>query len=700
MLMALVVGSPAGAEPLLSPLVMTAGGRGVAALAGVSRLQPLRLSRLALADLRAHARATLEAFPLGDVGTVTLDLTRFDPFAAGAHLEIVEAGGVRSLALPDRAYFRGAVRGRPESRALLIATPDTVQGLVSVDGALRVIGSDGQGGHRGYALADVDPAAYMPPRALCATPPILAPHAHEAAAAPPTARTAIHPRGTLKIADLAIDTDQELRAKFASDDDALAYLAALIAAVNVIYERDLDVRLSVAYLRLWGADTADPWTKSDPTDAVYEMYNVWNNPFGALIGVQRDLAEMISGKTVHGGSSFPSELCDWYSAYGVSQVYGAFDLSDPLGIWDVLNVAHEIGHTMGSTHTHCYDPPVDHCFNLESGCWSGAAELPASGQGTIMSYCYLHPGGLANMSLDFGATVATTIKAFVASQQCLAAAPADPVCGNGVVESGEQCDDGGTSAGDCCDAACQFESAVTACADDGNACSDDQCDGNGACVHPANTAPCDDGSACTDDDVCSAGTCAGTTVVVCDPCLACTAEGGCAVPSVDACEPAVPKKSQLVIKNRTPDGKDSLAWKWKGVRPITKTSFGAPTVADALTFCVYDQTGGTPTVRLAAQLPVGGDCGGKPCWKEKRAGFTFADKAAAHDGLVRALLTAGGAGHAAIGVAGKGAALAVPTGPLVAPVVVRLERAAGGCFTATYDAPRRNDMSEFRAVAR
>ena len=33
----------------------------------------------------------------------------------------------------------------------------------------------------------------------------------------------------------------------------------------------------------------------------------------------------------------------------------------------------------------------------------------------------------------------------------------EPVCGNGVVEAGEQCDDGNRSNGDGCDAECQTE---------------------------------------------------------------------------------------------------------------------------------------------------------------------------------------------------------------------------------------------------
>ncbi|MBW2260846.1 MAG: hypothetical protein JRG91_02650 [Deltaproteobacteria bacterium] len=71
----------------------------------------------------------------------------------------------------------------------------------------------------------------------------------------------------------------------------------------------------------------------------------------------------------------------------------------------------------------------------------------------------------------------------------------------------------------------------TACEDDSNACTEDECDGAGACVHAAisctdgnvctddscdtttgcvftdNTASCDDGNACTGDDTCEDGSC-------------------------------------------------------------------------------------------------------------------------------------------------------------------------------------------------
>jgi len=125
--------------------------------------------------------------------------------------------------------------------------------------------------------------------------------------------------------------------------------------------------------------------------------------------------------------------------------------------------------------------------------------------------------------------------------------PAVATCGNSVVETGEQCDDGGTADGDCCDSACQFETPGSSCSDgsactvadtcdgsgscdpgppltvdDGNPCTDDSCDPLLGAVHTANTAPCDDADACTTADTCSAGACVGGAALTVDDGNPCT----------------------------------------------------------------------------------------------------------------------------------------------------------------------------------
>jgi cysteine-rich repeat protein len=83
-------------------------------------------------------------------------------------------------------------------------------------------------------------------------------------------------------------------------------------------------------------------------------------------------------------------------------------------------------------------------------------------------------------------------------------------CGDGALDPGEQCDDGNNAAGDCCAPNCQLEPAGRSCADDGNVCTDDQCDGAGACEHINNSAPCDDTQFCTVNDTCVRGVCQGS----------------------------------------------------------------------------------------------------------------------------------------------------------------------------------------------
>lgn len=52
-----------------------------------------------------------------------------------------------------------------------------------------------------------------------------------------------------------------------------------------------------------------------------------------------------------------------------------------------------------------------------------------------------------------------------------------------------------------------FDMEETPCTDDGNVCTNDQCDGGGLCVHPNNTDPCNDSLFCNGTDTCSDGSC-------------------------------------------------------------------------------------------------------------------------------------------------------------------------------------------------
>ena len=87
-------------------------------------------------------------------------------------------------------------------------------------------------------------------------------------------------------------------------------------------------------------------------------------------------------------------------------------------------------------------------------------------------------------------------------------AAAGGVCGDSVVDVGEECDDGNVSDGDCCSAICEFESAATICRASAGVCDvPETCDGAGICApdgfeSPATTCRvsagiCDAAESCT-----------------------------------------------------------------------------------------------------------------------------------------------------------------------------------------------------------
>jgi cysteine-rich repeat protein len=101
---------------------------------------------------------------------------------------------------------------------------------------------------------------------------------------------------------------------------------------------------------------------------------------------------------------------------------------------------------------------------------------------------------------------------------------AEAVCGDGVAEQAEACDDGNTQDGDCCSATCSYEAAGGACTDDANECTTDTCNATGLCMHQSvpNGQLCSDGDACTTADTCGSGVCDGIALpdndgdLVCD----------------------------------------------------------------------------------------------------------------------------------------------------------------------------------------
>jgi hypothetical protein len=248
---------------------------------------------------------------------------------------------------------------------------------------------------------------------------------------------------------IAVDTDNEFHyKKFANDlGDATTWIADLFLAMNVMYERDLSLRLlqGDTFLRRDLDDPPtyndDPWTGGSGASSSHltEFGSYWSANYGA---VDRVLAMLLSGKSTSGFSSSGIAWLDGYcefqstgGGYSVSQVFW----EDIPVTSDVRVVGHELGHNFGSPHTHCYSPPVDTCYNAQSGCYSGAVSCPPGGSGTLMSYCHFSPpsGAACGSNLiEFHPTVVTNIEGYIAAHYPACIEPFSAIFADGF-ESGD-----------------------------------------------------------------------------------------------------------------------------------------------------------------------------------------------------------------------------------------------------------------------
>ena len=240
--------------------------------------------------------------------------------------------------------------------------------------------------------------------------------------------------GASYLARIAIETDREFFNKFGNVNDAVDYIGDVIAYGSTIYTAEVDTAWAVEVIYLYSSGS-DPWAESSPSCGLYEFGRYWNDNRG---NIDRTIAHFMSGRSNGGGVAWLGVLCrdgwtqnitgagcsgltpsidNYGGAYGYSgQMSGSFSLSNPLAVWDMVVVTHEIGHNFNSPHTHSYcniggNPlPVDECApsNWAATCTGVSGQLPAgcpgtgNACGTIMSYCHALGGTVSEISLTLG----------------------------------------------------------------------------------------------------------------------------------------------------------------------------------------------------------------------------------------------------------------------------------------------------------
>jgi hypothetical protein len=367
---------------------------GLFAWSSVLAIDPAAMARIDA--MAVGERIELSDMPIGGERRATVEFQRIALYADGSDVSIVEAGQRRSLSRDHRIFLMGRSAADARVRVVLAGSRGQLDswhgGLYGPSGfeEIRIYEADGRRFARAFSMEDLLPEDVALDSACMNSEvdalngpgePLLALSAAAASRG-----------GALRLGVLAIDTDKEwLDRRFSDDVNAAAdYNEELMLIVNGLFEVELNLRMQLGqvFLRVG----SDPYPNADSGAGGAEL-----NEFGAYwednySNIQRTHSAMISGRSGSqnsaSGLAWVNSYCRYQSgggSYSYSQLFRNpnFGASRSAGLF-----AHELGHNLGSRHTHCYDPPIDQCYASESGCYSGPVSCPASGRGTLMSYCH------------------------------------------------------------------------------------------------------------------------------------------------------------------------------------------------------------------------------------------------------------------------------------------------------------------------
>lgn len=245
--------------------------------------------------------------------------------------------------------------------------------------------------------------------------------------------------------NMAIEIDYYTFAEFNFNCyDAVEWALAIITGVSEIYLSDLNVLVQASFFNVWETPN-DPYSALDSDMYLYldALEDTWRWP-SQFTSIDRDVVQLFTKKPIGGGLANLDGLCDNWWGYSVVGGLGETVNYDYLSLpfsslysWHFTAVSHELGHNIGSSHTHeCEWGPdfnlgffggaIDNCnmystlFDPETSCYGEPEGIFLNTDydyGTIMSYC--HVTTLVPLYLEFHPIVRSQVLLPSLSSSCL-----------------------------------------------------------------------------------------------------------------------------------------------------------------------------------------------------------------------------------------------------------------------------------------
>ncbi len=347
---------------------------------------------------------------------LTLNLEKKSFTASDFKITVAENNTLSTLDYNPAVFYSGAVKGQSNALVALNFFEDKVTGVLSFQGQNYNVGPYERGGEDSFVIYK-EQNLNVPNPFECSTEDPVDFHMEPVS----SSRSSQN-----KKVSVYIECDNHLYKNLGSSSARVSdFTTGLFNIVSILYKNE-EVELEISEIKIWS--TPDPYPNTSAKKARNDFASRLNGNFNG------DIAHLLSnykvnGTPPNGGSANIDVLCDKDIAVSYTNVTTSY-LNYPTFSWTAYAVTHEIGHNLGSPHTHsCLWPtgPIDNCWCPEGGCTQGPE--PTS-SGTIMSYCHLDPGWTTSCSLSsdnpgisfsagFGRQPGDLIRNKIANASCL-----------------------------------------------------------------------------------------------------------------------------------------------------------------------------------------------------------------------------------------------------------------------------------------
>jgi hypothetical protein len=397
-------------------------------LKNVEKAQPLTIDYMRLAlFMKQKTRAISLVLPAADGNTYTVELARYDFFTNDFEVhEMGAEGREKMVEYTPGLYYRGVVSGVPGSVASFSFFNNEVYGFFSLPGQGNfvvapntMVGKD-YDYNLHYVLYNDDDLKFKDRAPMCHADELHQQQSNSVASKTTTIQNNKVYNSCKEISFFHTADYSMYVKKGSSTTNCTNYITSLFNNNSTLYINE-GVLIVLKYVQV---NTATDQYQSLPNQS-----HRWLTKFGWVtqnVMHECDLAMLLTTKNGYmGGVAWLGSLCNPYNSWDSAGPYAFCNINNssslttvafPTYSWDVSATTHEMGHNLGSPHTHAcvWNPParntaIDGCETIEGSC-ADPGNPSSTVKGTIMSYCHLISSIGISFTNGFGPQPGDTIR--------------------------------------------------------------------------------------------------------------------------------------------------------------------------------------------------------------------------------------------------------------------------------------------------